>query len=210
MKNQISNTWTKYRTFLAILLIVSGTINAISVKWMNTTEAKGLKGIQIFAHPFFQSDLMYLGELLCLLAFYIAFKVLTKKQNGVENEHKLTKGTRKFNRFIWWQASILDLIATVAMYIGLTMTNASTFHMLRGLVIIFTAGFSKRRIIKSQWIAIVLIIVGLVIIGLADVSEATDEKAVVTYAFEEGNPFEIMFNRNFQIFIPRASAVANR
>lgn len=52
------------------------------------------------------------------------------------------------------------------------MTSASSFQMLRGAVIIFTGllsvAFLGRRLAPSQWIGIFITILGLVIVGLAD------------------------------------------
>jgi len=49
---------------------------------------------------------------------------------------------KPFNWLILMPAALLDLCATSAMYIGLTLTSASSFQMLRGSVIIFTGVFS--------------------------------------------------------------------
>lgn len=58
------------------------------------------------------------------------------------------------------------------MVVALNMTSASSFQMLRGAVIIFTGllsvAFLGRRLIASQWIGIFVTILGLVIVGLAD------------------------------------------
>lgn len=52
------------------------------------------------------------------------------------------------------------------------MTSASSFQMLRGAVIIFTGllsvAFLGRRLAASQWLGIMITILGLVIVGLAD------------------------------------------
>lgn len=52
------------------------------------------------------------------------------------------------------------------------MTSASSFQMLRGAVIIFTGllsvAFLGRRLAPSQWLGMVITILGLVIVGLAD------------------------------------------
>lgn len=65
-----------------------------------------------------------------------------------------------------------DLIATSTMYIGLTLTYASSFQMLRGSVIIFVALFSKiflgRVLGIRRWIGIFFIATGLSIVGISD------------------------------------------
>lgn len=58
------------------------------------------------------------------------------------------------------------------LFLALNMTSASSFQMLRGAVIIFTGllsvAFLGRRLAPSQWLGILTTILGLVIVGLAD------------------------------------------
>lgn len=62
---------------------------------------------------------------------------------------------------------------------ALNMTSASSFQMLRGAVIIFTGllsvAFLGRRLAPSQWIGIFVTILGLVIVGLADLFSGHDD-----------------------------------
>lgn len=57
------------------------------------------------------------------------------------------------------------------MYVGLTLTDASIFQMLRGSIIVFTAVLSviflKARYGLHKWIGIALVIVGTLTVGLA-------------------------------------------
>lgn len=65
-----------------------------------------------------------------------------------------------------------DLIATSTMYVGLILTYASSFQMLRGSVIIFVALFSKiflgRELGMRRGIGIFFIASGLTVVGLSD------------------------------------------
>lgn len=67
---------------------------------------------------------------------------------------------------------MLDMIATSTMYIGLNLTYASSFQMLRGSVIVFVAIFSMmflgKRLKSREWIGILFIICGLTMVGLSD------------------------------------------
>ncbi|CAG7820076.1 unnamed protein product, partial [Allacma fusca] len=58
------------------------------------------------------------------------------------------------------------------MYVGLNLTYASSFQMLRGAVIIFTGllsvAFLERKLKVTQWIGIWFILVGLSVVGLSD------------------------------------------
>lgn len=59
------------------------------------------------------------------------------------------------------------------------MTSASSFQMLRGAVVIFTGllsvAFLGRKLVLSQWLGILITIVGLVVVGLADLLSSHDE-----------------------------------
>lgn len=71
-----------------------------------------------------------------------------------------------------------DLVATSTMYIGLNLTYASSFQMLRGSVIIFVALFSKiflgREMGFRRWSGIFFIACGLAIVGVSDMLSNTD------------------------------------
>lgn len=46
---------------------------------------------------------------------------------------KLLKGNRSFNPLVLLPPAMCDMVATSVMYIGLTLTYASSFQMLRGV-----------------------------------------------------------------------------
>lgn len=58
------------------------------------------------------------------------------------------------------------------MYIGLNLTYASSFQMFRGAVIIFVAllsvAFLQRRLVTREWSGIFIIVIGLALVGAAD------------------------------------------
>lgn len=201
--------WTKYQFYLVVVLIVSGTINSLCIELMNNTKSQGFFEVQLFYHPFLQADLMLMGKVLCLFVFKFTFMKLSEKQNGSELLNPLTRGTGKCEKLKLLQASLLDILSTAAMFVGLTMTNVSSFLILRGFTIVFSACLSKRKIERRQTISIAVIIIGFVLLGLADVSETTDDQSVIAYAFGNGGVTEIFFNGNFKSFVPRPSTVAN-
>ncbi|KAG5672390.1 hypothetical protein PVAND_002521 [Polypedilum vanderplanki] len=166
--------WTGYQVFLALLLVTTGSINTLSTKWTDLIESYGKddKIPRKFNHPFVQACVMFFGEFLCLLVFKIIFFKLKRRNDGSEDQHVLTKGNREFNRFILWPPAMCDLIATSTMYIGLSLTYASSFQMLRGSVIIFVALFSKiflgRQLGIRRWLGIMFIAIGLGLVGISD------------------------------------------
>lgn len=68
-------------------------------------------------------------------------QVFTSTRNGGKSSFEM--GPQNFNPIVWLVPAMCDSCATTAMYIGLTMTHASSFQMLRGSVVIFTGAFAK-------------------------------------------------------------------
>jgi hypothetical protein len=76
-------------------------------------------------------------------------QIFSSTRNGGKSPFEM--GEQKFNPLIWLIPAICDSCATTAMYIGLTMTYASSFQMLRGSVVIFTGlcSFFLLRIVSA-------------------------------------------------------------
>lgn len=165
--------WTKYQLSLALVMVVTGTINTISTKWADKLPSKSRDGVERnFDHPFFQASCMFLGECLCFVAFKVLYKVLSRRCNGSEDVHELTKGNRDFSQFKLFIPAMCDMTSTSLMYIGLNLTYASSFQMFRGAVIVFvgilSVGFLDRVLKRREWTGILMVIIGLTIVGLAD------------------------------------------
>lgn len=79
---------------------------------------------------------MFLGELSCLLVFKLAFFSWRRRRDaGAEISQGLERivdGNQQFNPLIFWPAALCDMCGTSLMYVGLNMTDASSFQMLRG------------------------------------------------------------------------------
>merc|ERR1712223_538732 len=176
---------------LTSLMLIAGSIETMSVKWADTMDSKGSDGkLRGFRHPFLQAAGMFLGEMLCMVVFYLIrwFKKWKSKRHGsyeilystdeaerVANEEA---NEAKFNPLIFLPPALCDLTATSIQYIGLTFTYASSFQMLRGAVILFTGILSKLVLGKRQewyrWAGMIFVIAGLVTVGLTDVLYSQD------------------------------------
>jgi len=79
----------------------------------------------------------------------------------------------QFNPLIFVLPACCDMTATSLMYVGLTMTYASVFQMLRGAVIIFTGllsyFFLKRKLKGYHCTGMAMVLCGLVLVGVASV-----------------------------------------
>ncbi|VDN01720.1 unnamed protein product [Thelazia callipaeda] len=93
-----------------------------------------------------------------------------------------------FNYFLFAAPAFCDVFATSLLYVGLTLTSAASSQMLRGAVIIFTGFFSviclRMKLRLYQWLGILMVVVGLVIVGVADIlftheAEGSEKKSVL-------------------------------
>ena len=69
-------------------------------------------------------------------------------------------------------ASLADVVGTSVLYLGLEHANLSSYEILKGSVIIFTA-LSSRIFLRTQmswrkWCSILVTIAGLTLVGLTD------------------------------------------
>lgn len=177
--------WTKYQAILAFTLVITGSINTLSTKWADTLKSESSDGqVRPFEHPFVQACAMFLGEFLCLLTFKAVYYHLRRKNDGAEDRHDLVKGNREFSPWILFVPAMCDMIATSIMYVGLNLTYASSFQMLRGSVIIFvgilSVAFLNRTLVSREWIGILFIIIGLGVVGVSDF--ASDDGAGTSYS----------------------------
>lgn len=177
----VAMAWTKYQIVLAVVLVVTGSINTLTTKWADRMTAKGSDGVERkFDHPFVQSCAMFLGEMLCLLVFEIISCIYYSRTETVA-EPSILRGRRDYNPFVLLPPALCDMVATSVMYIGLNLTNASSFQMLRGAVIVFVGIFSRiflhRILTLREWIGILFVILGLVVVSLSDLGSDSSGNA---------------------------------
>ncbi|CAF2807495.1 unnamed protein product [Rotaria sp. Silwood2] len=186
--------FTPYQFFLAGLMLITGTINTLSTKWADRQEAhfcnRSAEPKQ-FEHPFLQAVGMFVGEFLCLLVFKFVwystahYRIAQMTYKGdssskivqywplqIKKDIHLLEGEQVFNPLIFWVASICDMLSTCLSYFALNLTTASSFQMLRGSVMVFTAIFSiiflRKRLTLVHWLGILTVVAGLVVVGTSD------------------------------------------
>lgn len=155
---------------LAVMMVITGSINTLSTKWADRQSAEGRDGkYHSFDHPFLQAVGMFLGEFSCLIAFQI-IKTFNRVRRPNQEQNL---GNQSFNPLIFLPPALCDMCGTSLMYVGLNLTYASSFQMLRGAVIIFTAllsvAFLGSTIRKVMWTGIFIILVGLALVGVSDI-----------------------------------------
>uniref|UniRef100_A0A915PT77 EamA domain-containing protein n=1 Tax=Setaria digitata TaxID=48799 RepID=A0A915PT77_9BILA len=165
---------------LGLIMIVTGSINTIAAKWADNMKVDG----KYFNHPFVQAICMFIGELFCLFAYVISNCIRNHRDQmaSVNNGERSGSGISthiseqnflKFNPWLFVAPALCDVLATSIMYIGLNLTQASSFQMLRGAVIIFTGLFSvaflRSYLQGFRWLGMGFVTVGLVIVGVSDI-----------------------------------------
>lgn len=72
--------WTNYQIFLALLMVVTGSINTLATKWADDAKSEGRDGkIRKFNHPFLQACCMFLGEFFCFVVYKGIYMVIFKQ-----------------------------------------------------------------------------------------------------------------------------------
>lgn len=169
--------------------MATGTLNTISAGFQQRAEGAGkdfplhynynssawMKGtIKKFDHPYLQAMGMMAGETLCMIAFVIMTCVFRRGRQTAET----AKANQDFSPFMLYPAALFDLIGTSLNYVGMILSFPSSFQMLRGSVIVFTAALSivilRQRPKPFQWLGIFIIIGGLVIVGVGDLLYTPD------------------------------------
>lgn len=77
---------------------------------------------------FIQAVGMFLGEFSCLIAFQI-IKTFNRVRRPNQEQNL---GNQSFNPLIFLPPALCDMCGTSLMYVGLNLTYASSFQMLRG------------------------------------------------------------------------------
>ena len=166
------------QAFLALGMLVSGTANTISCKATLSAVSLG----RPFNHPFVMSGCMFFGEILCLLWH----QLLSSRSSSASS--KVAKEAAAVPKHIFALPALCDILGTSVMYVGLTLTTASTYQMLRGSAIIFTgvlsATYLKRKQWTHHWVAMGSVFVGVITVGCASslAAEAAPASAAATAA----------------------------
>jgi drug/metabolite transporter (DMT)-like permease len=147
---------------MMLIMLISGSANTIIYKVQDGTDAiapkSGYPNAVPFNQPFWQCAVMFVGELLCLGVYGI--KTYMNRGNSKINEGNAelmgrvipTKGRlnadgkpikTNINPLLLAIPAACDTIGSTLMNIALTMVPASIYQMMRGIVVIITAGMAR-------------------------------------------------------------------
>jgi len=170
-----------------MLLFGTSTVVISKLLFSMTAPINAEGDVKKFQKPWFQTDAMFAGMLLCLFAHWITQalkskappeqdKLISKRQpvygtSGRKPQEEEEEGTDVKTYFLVGIPAVCDLIATVLGNIGLQWINASIWQMLRGAMVVFSAVLSiiflNRRFYLFNWIGIGLVIAALALVGVS-------------------------------------------
>eukprot|EP01105_Mastigella_eilhardi_P005460 TRINITY_DN17162_c0_g1_i1.p1 TRINITY_DN17162_c0_g1~~TRINITY_DN17162_c0_g1_i1.p1 ORF type:complete len:413 (+),score=122.31 TRINITY_DN17162_c0_g1_i1:74-1312(+) len=182
-------------------MLVFGTATAISMKIQLEMTCKGYGGIEHkFEKPFFQSIAMFVS-MACALPISYAGDMVAKfraGRRGAEGADKpllagnttLQEGAepavkKSKNPFIVAVPCCFDLLASTLMTFGLIYISVSVFQMLRGSMVIFSAGLSfvflHRPIRLYQGVGLLICVSALILVGIAGAMIPVPGMSVTTF-----------------------------
>lgn len=73
-----------FKSFIIILMVGAGCLITIAVKWADQLSSLNSIGENtMFSHPFLQTTFMFLGEVFCIVLFYVQ-RCLRKSHRNAE------------------------------------------------------------------------------------------------------------------------------
>ena len=177
-----------FQIVVSVVMVFTGTINTLSTKAADLLFVRGSNphAAHQFDHPYVQAVGMFIGEFSCMIVFgvwalgmlLILFYFKPLKLSPFSLGYYIVKRNikpllpKKFNPLIFLPPACCDILATSTMYLGLNLTSASSFQMLRGAVIIFSGllsvGFLGSHISARQWLGMITVFLGLMVVGVGD------------------------------------------
>jgi len=144
------------------VMLISGSCNTLLMKFMviqyvPTSPNGEPTG---FDHPYFQSLLMMIGEMLCLIAYWTS---------RTPAEDQVASGNVPVHIFA--VACLFDWTATTLVNMAYGVIAASVVQMTRGAIVIFTCAFTVAFLGKRQHayhlLGVVLVFMGITMVSLS-------------------------------------------
>lgn len=154
------------------LMVLTGSINTIANKLQNLSSGLG----KPYSHTWFITFCMFFGEIFCIIAYMIQSRNEVNDTPLVDDENN-KKGAEddlpEATPFKLIVPALCDFFGSTIMTFGLTLMAGSVYQMFRGSLILFTALFSviflKNKLYRHHYLALVFVITGLLMVGLASI-----------------------------------------
>ena len=177
MVNPNAPRWQRIYAIPGMLFF--GTATVVTQKFLFEHTSQGLPkygGEHKFKKPWFQTDTMFMGMTLSLVAYLILGRRDKQEVASVAVEEPKKQGKLPPHWKLYLSAclpSLCDLTATSLMNVQLLYIQASVWQMLRGSMTIFSSIFCafilKRPHYPFMWWAVGGVVIALAIVGVAAV-----------------------------------------
>ncbi|KAI8333932.1 hypothetical protein BC941DRAFT_433376 [Chlamydoabsidia padenii] len=174
-------------TILVAGMLISGVCNTILNKFQDMQCVDNCQDPdptqrRYFEQPVWQTLNMFVGEAFVWVVYFC--QKWRQASSGRQSHQQqivddLTKDQaslpplKGIKVLLFWIPTMCDLTATTLMNVGLILTSASIYQMLRGAVVIFTGIFSylflHRRLRPFEWFSLICVVLGVAIVGLSSV-----------------------------------------
>eukprot|EP00401_Gymnodinium_catenatum_P039886 CAMPEP_0117566312 /NCGR_PEP_ID=MMETSP0784-20121206/57028_1 /TAXON_ID=39447 /ORGANISM="" /LENGTH=431 /DNA_ID=CAMNT_0005364151 /DNA_START=70 /DNA_END=1365 /DNA_ORIENTATION=- len=193
--------------FLIVAMLTFGSYNTVNTKLQDQTCAPTLDtismvdhpdcpaGKKLFAKPWLQNVLMFVGEASMLVVYGATKKrkhtasataaagggVTPDGGNGLLEP---TAAGTKTPFYIFAIPAFCDVFGTGLASVAMLLLDSAIWQMLRSAIIIFSAiisvCFLKKRLQPFHWVATGIVFVGLIIVSLANTLDAGDGSSTAT------------------------------
>jgi drug/metabolite transporter (DMT)-like permease len=146
--------------------LVAGSISSLAIKAAYQTEAMGADGqMGSFDKPWLMSLVMF-GAMALALPWY-----LWQERGGGGGWKTWTK---------LGVPTVLDLLGSSLQQMGLVLIPVSSFQMLKGSILVFSAWFTVwllpgRRLEKENKLGIIVCVIGVICVGIASILSREDQ-----------------------------------
>ncbi|MCJ1432245.1 hypothetical protein MMC27_001601 [Xylographa pallens] len=181
---------------LVTMMLLTGVCNTLLTKYQDlqcvrNCDATDPKQRHTFEQPVVQTAQMFIGEMGCWLVvagFAIVNRFTSRSRgyspiasDGLQEQNPILKPLvakeeervpmRGSRVLLLALPSCCDITGTTLMNVGLLYVAASIYQMTRGALVLFVGVFSviflRRRLFGYQWSALVIVVLGVGIVGLA-------------------------------------------
>jgi len=150
------------------IMMTAGTCNTMVAKIQDMQSSDG----NAYWHPYFQTSTMFAGEFMCLFV-YLGDRAINKSQDAAPSAPKKPGFKAKLGPLIFALPAFIDMCGSTLMMIGLGLTYASVYQMLRGAIVVVVALYSvvflKRKLFKHHYVGVAFVTGGVVVVGLGSI-----------------------------------------
>ena len=150
---------------LMVGMLISGSLITIFLKLQNGQEYynENERKYMNFNHPFVQTLFMFIGEFMCMGAYFYVYYKDTKTYGDIDLNPQAIEAKKKglrtdINVFLLAIPACFDVCASTLMFVALTLITASVYQMMRGLIVLFATLMSiiflKRSYFRHHWTAL--------------------------------------------------------